>query len=163
MTRIFAKAVIILLAIIGFSSASFAQVPVTANLGVQITITGGCAIQNVNNVNFGTHSLLSANVDTTGSFEVVCTTGLPFSIALNGGGGGAINARRMIFGASTIGYQLYSDPARTLIWGETAGVDRVTGTGSGVAQLETVYARVPPQSTPVAGTYLDTVTISVYF
>jgi spore coat protein U-like protein len=163
MSRISAKAALFLFTIVGFPSESLAQVPVTANLGVQIIITGGCAIQNVSNVNFGTHSLLSANIDTTGSFEVVCTTGLPFSIALNGGGGGAINARRMIFGVSTIGYQLYSDAARTQVWGETAGVDRVTGTGSGVAQLQTVFARVPPQSTPVAGTYLDTVTISVYF
>jgi len=143
-------------------AAAQAQVA-TANLGVQIIITGGCAVQNVVGVNFGSVPLLTSNIDTTGSFDVVCTSGIPYSISLNGGGGGTVNARRMALSSTFIGYQLYSDPARSQVWGETLNVDRVIGTGSGTAQPQTVYARVPPQTTPAAGTYTDTVTISVNY
>lgn len=143
-------------------SAAQAQVA-TANLSVQIIITGGCAVQNVSGVNFGSFPLLTSNIDNTGSFDVVCTTGVPYSISLNGGGGGSIGARRMTTGSANIGYQLYSDAARTLVWGETLNVDRVIGTGNGAAQPQTVFARVPPQTTPAPGTYIDSVTISVNY
>ncbi len=57
-----------------FGPAAHAQVA-TANLSVQIIITGGCAVQNVSGVNFGSFPLLTSNIDNTGSFDVVCTTG----------------------------------------------------------------------------------------
>jgi len=133
----------------------------TANLGVQIEIVGGCVVQNVSDINFGSFPLLNVARDSTGTFDVMCTSGVPYSISLNGGGGGSIGARRMISGGSEIGYQLYSDPGRSVVWGETLSVDRVAGTGNGAAQPHTIYARVPIQTTPPIGIYNDTVMISV--
>jgi spore coat protein U-like protein len=156
-------AVVLLLAgLMSLTNAAFAQVA-TANLSVQITITAGCILQNVGNIDFGSHALLSSNIDATGSFEVLCTTGVPYTVSLDGGGGGSIGARRMETGGQQIGYQLYSNPGRSQVWGETLNVDRVAGTGSGAAQALTIYGRVPPQTTPLAGTYIDTVTITLNY
>ena len=47
--------------------------------------------------------------------------------------------------------------------GETAGVDTVAGTGSGVAQDIDVYGRVPANQTSSAGSFADTVTVTVTY
>ena len=49
------------------------------------------------------------------------------------------------------------------MWGTTIGTDTVTGTGNGTAQAITVYGRVPPQTTPPAATYNDTVNVTVTY
>jgi len=67
----------------------------------------------------------------------------------------------MVLGANSVAYQLYRDSGRTQVWGNTVGTDTVAGTGTGSAQPLTVYAIVPAQTTPPAGTYTDTVVVSV--
>src|SRR3546814_18752365 len=63
--------------------------------------------------------------------------------------------------SSYISYELYSNTGRTLRWGNTLNVDRVSATGAGTAQMFTVYGQVPAQTTPAAGTYADTVNVTV--
>ncbi|RUY19730.1 spore coat U domain-containing protein, partial [Mesorhizobium sp. M7A.F.Ca.US.001.04.2.1] len=57
----------------------------------------------------------------------------------------------------------YRDTGRTQPWGITVGTDTVAGTGNGNVQNLTVYGRVPPQTTPAAGVYTDTVAITVTY
>lgn len=45
----------------------------------------------------------------------------------------------------------------------TIGTDTLAGTGNGNVQNLTVYGRVPPQATPAAGVYTDTVAITVTY
>jgi len=61
-------------------------------------------------------------------------------------------------------YGLYKDIDRTQPWGDasTPG-STVSGTGSGANQTLTVYGRVPPQTTPSAGVYADTVVVTVTY
>ena len=66
-------------------------------------------------------------------------------------------------GGTPVNYNMYRDAARTLNWGETDTVDTVDATGTGSAVTHTVYGRVPPQATPAANTYTDTVTVTVNF
>ena len=60
-------------------------------------------------------------------------------------------------------YFLYRDVARSLNWGNTVGIDTVSGTGTGNAQSLTVYARVPASQSPVPGGYRDTIVAMVTF
>ncbi len=53
--------------------------------------------------------------------------------------------------------------ARTTVWGVTVGTDTVTGTATAHAQTLTVYGRVPPQTTPPAAVYNDTVNVTVTY
>ena len=67
-----------------------------------------------------------------------------------------------------INYELYLDAGRTQRWGNSLNppsTDTVTGTGTGSPQLPavTVYGRVPPQTTPSAGSYGDTITVNVTY
>ena len=87
--------------------------------------------------------------------------GAELDAGLNGGGN--INARRMVLGTGAVGYQLYSNATRTTVWGNTAGSNTVAGSGTGATQNYTVYGLVPAQTTPAAGTYQDTITVTVTY
>jgi spore coat protein U-like protein len=160
-------AAIIALASVVPASSIFAAVT-TTTFQVQITIVDECEISSVNNLNFGSHGVLSANIDVTTTFAVQCTLGTPFTIGLNEGvGSGATTATRRMTGPgpgfATIDYRLYRESTHTNIWGNDPGNDTVNGVGNGSAETFTIYGRVPPQVTPPAGLYLDTVTITVEF
>lgn len=134
----------------------------------QLIITPGCTIV-ANNLNFGTASGLAANLDASSTLQVTCTLNGAYTVALNGGTiTGNVSDRRMQKGAGPdqIGYQLYRDSGRTLVWGETpsrGGANVVAGTGDGLAQTLTVFGRVPAQAAKPPGAYLDTVTATITF
>lgn len=140
---------------------------VTNTMPVTITIQDACDISTApTTLDFGTAGPLMANVDSTSTISVTCTSGAGYNIGLDAGlndGGLGINARAMTDGTDFVGYQLYQDATRTNVWGETIGTDTVASTGTGGAQAFTVYGRVPPQATPPAGTYNDTVTVTVTY
>jgi spore coat protein U-like protein len=138
---------------------------VTNTMPVKIVIQNACNVTTTapTTLDFATQGPLVANVDQTATISVTCTTNAPYNVGLDGGGGNNINGRRMINGTNTVGYQLYQNSARSTVWGNTPGTDTVPGSGSGAAQTLTVYGRVPPQTTPPAGTYNDAVTVTVSY
>lgn len=138
---------------------------VTGNFNAQIVIQGECIIVTTNTLDFGTTGVLSSNIDQTTSFQVQCTNSTPYSVGLDAGTGAGASTllRRMTGGSDTIGYQMFSDPSRTVNWGDDVGVDTVAGVGTGSAQSLTIYGRVVPQATPEPDTYIDTVTIEVTY
>jgi len=137
----------------------------TSTFTVQMTVTSSCVINSASTLNFGSQGVLVANVDNTSILQVQCTNTTPYNIGLDAGtgSGATVAARKMTNGANTITYSLYSDNGRTTVWGNTMGTNTVAGTGSGAAQSYTVYGRVPPQTTPAAATYTDTITITVTY
>lgn len=138
----------------------------TANtdMNVKITIQDACdSTVTASDMDFSTAGPLTTKVDTTSTINVTCTKGATFTVGLDGGGAANINARVMSDGSgNTVGYQLYSDPARTTVWGNTAG-SMPSQTGTGTSQDITVYGEVPAQNTPPAGNYSDTVAVVVTY
>ena len=138
----------------------------TATFGVSITILKACAITSASAMAFGSNSnSLTTNTDTTSAISVLCTATTPYNIGLDQGttSGSTVASRKMVSGASTVNYALYSDAARTSNWGNTVGTDTVAGTGTGLPVATTVYGRVPVQTAPAAGAYTDTVTVTVTY
>ena len=137
----------------------------TSTFTVQMTVTSSCVINSASTLNFGSQGVLVANVDNTSTLQVQCTNTTPYNIGLDAGQGtgATVAVRKMTNGASTINYSLYSDSGRTTVWGNTVGTNTIAGTGSGGSQSYTVYGRVPPQTTPAAATYTDTITVTVTY
>lgn len=132
---------------------------------VSANVTNKCTV-NAGSLDFGTNSgLLNTVVNANAALSIQCSTGTAYHIGLNAGqhSGGSINARQMALGANTINYQLFRNAARTLIWGNTVGTNTVAGTGAGNTQNLTVYGSVPPQNTPPAGIYNDTIVVTVTY
>lgn len=132
---------------------------------VSATVTNNCTI-GATNLSFGAVGLIGAGINATSSLSVTCTNGDAWRISLNGGGSGNVAARVMqrTGGGGSVNYQLYTDSAHTLAWGDgSGGTTRATGTGTGLAQVVTVYGNVPAQTTPMPGSYGDTVTATIEF
>ncbi|WP_167514653.1 Csu type fimbrial protein [Mesorhizobium intechi] len=128
------------------------------------TINANCNVS-ATNVNFGSVGVLASNVDSTGSVTVRCTDSTPYNIGLSAGSGSGatVASRKMTNGVKTVTYSLYSDSGRTTVWGNTIGTNTSSGTGTGLDQAYTVYARAPAQTTPAPGTYTDTVVVTVTY
>jgi len=144
------------------SSFSVTSAPFT----VSANVVAGCTVS-AGDLNFGTASLLNSNVDSTSSVSVTCTSGLAYAVALSQGTttGGTTTTRLMKHAstASTVPYKMYSDAARTANWGNATS-DDVNGSGTGSAVNHTVFGRVPAQAVaPQAGSYSDTVTVTITY
>jgi spore coat protein U-like protein len=113
-------------------------------------------------------------VDSIGMFSLNCTrAGGPQNITINmaigpSGNNGSI-ANRVLRSASwpdLLQYNLYRDAARLSVWGQTAGVDTmaaavsVPNNGSQVASF-TIYGRMPGLQDVHAGTYGDTLSVTI--
>jgi spore coat protein U-like protein len=153
----------------------------TGNLTVTITIAEECTVNTDDNgtaanatIAFGSHGVLNENIDAAtaatgaGAVRIQCTDDTPFTIGLSAGANPStaadVNTRRMANGDTTefVSYQLYKEAARTSVWGN-AGADLVSDTATGQVQSYQVFGRVPPQDTPSADTYTDTVTVTVTY
>jgi spore coat protein U-like protein len=141
----------------------------TGSFDVQITIQESCVTTSASGstvLNFGTQTLLNANVDAAVNLSVQCTSGTDYDVTLDNG----LNTSRRMdstagagVGANIVDYELYSDSGRTTVFPTTAGTAPYPYTGTGTAQTITVYGRVAPQTTPPAGNYYDTVGITVTY
>jgi spore coat protein U-like protein len=136
----------------------YVTTPVTA------TVPTTCHVTAVT-LNFGTVGLIGANVDAPSTIGVQCSNNLPYTVALNGGQSGATDPtqRKMSKGAEQVTYGLYRDSARSLPWGSTAGTNTVPGNGNTTVQSLDVYGRIPAQTTPSPGLYVDTVVVTVSY
>ena len=145
----------------------------TATLSVSIVITASCTINPATLIFASTAgtSLITTAVNGSSTVSVTCTSGSPYSIAMDNGSNASGSQRRMSSGANFLNYNLYVDSAHTLPWSTatssttcTTTGDCYLGTGNGSAQTVNIYGVVPTTATaPPSGTYTDTVTMTITF
>jgi spore coat protein U-like protein len=91
-----------------------------------------------------------------------------YAIALTSGTG-SYAARQLASGADRLGYNLFKDSARTLVWGDgTSGTstlsDSYTLAVSPTVRAYPVYGRIPGgQNLTKVGTYGDSITVTVTY
>ena len=129
---------------------------------VTATVTSQCSVS-ASTLDFGTVGLLLANTDNTSTLTVQCASGVAYQVGLDNGQHATGNTRRLQGPGGLISYELYRNTTRTQRWGTTLNTDTVTGTGNGSNQGLTVFSRVPNQTTTSAGTYNDTITVTVTY
>jgi spore coat protein U-like protein len=139
----------------------------TGTFTVQAVINSACNVS-ATTLNFGAYNPGSATALTgTSTVSVYCTSGSPYTAALNvGTGGGTFSARTLLNGAATLDFNLYRDAAYAQIWGDgTASTFTVAGTGSGLltANTITVYGQIPVSQDKPTGTYTSTITVTVNY
>lgn len=163
-------------AIVGVSCAAIcaAFVAPSAHAGADCSISTPGA-------NFGTYDLLgSVADDTTAAITVTCSyvapggnTTVNYTIAAgNGLYGTSATTRKLGAGTARLGYNVYRDSARSQVLGTgTAGTVVATGsltvgTGSGNSTrtaTHTFYARSPAAQDVGAGTYLDSLVLTLTY
>lgn len=137
----------------------------TATIAVSATVLAYCTVT-ATPLAFGNYSPGVASTASS-SVIVLCTPGTAYDVGLDAGGGtGATVSARKMTGAvngSVLTYGLYATSARTAHWGNTAGTDTVTGSGSGLPQTLTVYGSIPANQPVPPGLYADTVTVTLTY
>ncbi|HEV2303422.1 MAG TPA: spore coat U domain-containing protein [Stellaceae bacterium] len=120
---------------------------------------------------FGIYVPFSSTAGTSaGTISVQCMglNGI-YTIALNAGinGGGNFSNRRMSNGVSYLGYQIYTDAAHTIVWGDGSGgtvTVSATCTPGICSNSYTTYGRIPgTQITATPGSYSDVTTVTVTY
>jgi spore coat protein U-like protein len=96
-----------------------------------------------------------------GTVQYTCSSSTWAYLAFSGGSSGDVNARQMVGPSDRLSYNLYKDAATTSVWGETFGTALVTqlGTSGSIP----VYGSIPPRLDVAAGTYADTLTLTIFF
>jgi spore coat protein U-like protein len=146
----------------------------TVGFYVYATVNTNCNVGTSNTLAFGTASIVSHAATATGSISVQCTSGTPYAIGLDNGTHASGSQRRMYSAATGgyVNYGIYVDANLTQPWSAAtssttctngAGTCYTAGVGSGAFQSVPVYGNVPQQPTVRAGSYSDTVTVSVYY
>jgi len=146
----------------------------SATFQVKLTVTAACSVTAgaTSDISLGSVASTATNVAGSNSIKVTCTKSTPYSIGLRPSNGNSAGAGVMLRAGGTAGvaadevaYNLYSNLAHTAVWGNdvTAGTGNVVlGTGSGAEASHTVYA-VAPSANSAAGTYADTVTVTINY
>lgn len=130
-------------------------------------------------VAFGAYSVFTAtNDDSTGTVVVTCTkTGsdpsgtitVNYEIELGPGGSGNVTQRTMQSGVNTLNYNLYTNNARSQLWGNGVDAPSVSNSFSlsnatpSRNRSHTVYGRIPPLQDAAVGNYLDNVLVTIQY
>ena len=153
------------LALIFASAPSALAATDTDTMTITATVISSCNVT-ANDLAFGDYDpVASSPLAVATTIDVVCTNGTAYVVALDEGlGSGATTAvRKLTDGAETLNYGLFQDAAHTDSWGDNDGVDTVAAVGAGVVQTHDVYGLIPANQTAPAGSYEDTVTVTVTY
>jgi spore coat protein U domain-containing protein, fimbrial subunit CupE1/2/3/6 len=143
-------------------ATAFNSFPFTATA----TVLPNCRAYTTTDLDFGSiPGLITTNTDQISTIGMTCTGRTAWNVGLNNGQNASGNIRRMRLGATGnyVAYELYTNPGRTIRWGNTINTDTIPGTGTGLAQSLTVYGRVPAPQTVPSGSYSDIITVTVTY
>lgn len=135
----------------------------TATIAVTASIVSLCTITALP-LAFGPYAYAVVAAQTT--VTVTCTAASPYNVGLNlgTGSGSTLSLREMTSLTSTLlGYNLFQDAAHGTVWGPTIGTNTVTGTGTGLPQILTVYGQIAAAEYSATGVYTDTVTATITY
>jgi spore coat protein U domain-containing protein, fimbrial subunit CupE1/2/3/6 len=135
---------------------------------ITATISAECNVS-TSALNFGNYDPVSANattpLDATTAVNVYCTAQTPVTVALNNGLWVTGSTRRLKSAAGNfLTYDMYKDAARTTVWNATnlnsgTSTSKLTPINNGF----TVYGRLMAGQDIPAGSYSDTVTVTVNY
>jgi spore coat protein U-like protein len=139
----------------------------TTTFQVTATVNDACTVS-ATDLAFGVYDPSAADNEKTSTITVTCTKGTDYDIGLNEGAasGATVTTRQMLDTVSSdlINYSLYSDASRTVNWGNTVGTETVhVGSATGAAENHTVYGKIPTGQYVTAGSYSDTITVTVTY
>lgn len=151
-----------ILVVVLAATVSFAQIPAafagsdTAVLNVRASVIGSGRIQNVADITHTDYDPTNAATpnDATGAVTVSATKGMTYKIHIS-------NDRAMTNGTETLNYEIYADPARTTVWGDTYALAESYTSTTNAPSAKTIYSRIPVLQNVPGGVYNDTVTITL--
>jgi spore coat protein U-like protein len=154
---LFALAAIVL-ALLGAGASAQTR---TGQFAVRANVQKDCQVITVD-LDFGTYRADTAASGQT-PLQLKCTPGTKASISLSGGTSGNPQARTMVSGTYTLGYQLYRDAAHQDPINTNGIAFEAQPPHGGQLETFTVYGQIPAGQNAAAGNYVDTIQVTVQF
>lgn len=151
---------VLLFALLAAIPSAASAATATTSFIVSATVAETCTVSAAA-LDFGSYAVASASAATT-TVTVTCTNGTTYHVALDDGGNFTTTRRMVSGGTNFLEYELYTDAGHATRWGSTDLTD-VDGTGDGSAQALTVYGLVPSGQFVAAGSYSDTINVTVTY
>lgn len=136
---------------------------------VGAAILGDCSVS-ASGVAFGVYDpSVPTALTSTGTISVSCTlvtNATSVAIDLSSGTSGSFSTRTLSNGIDILNYNLFQDIAQTMIWGDgTGGSTEFSGkvTPGRPTLTATVYGLLPASQDVGAGSFLDTITVTVNY
>ena len=164
----FDRKLIIVMTVFAAISAGREAAAVTSatTLSVGATVLSGCTVSTLPLL-FGNYNpVVGSALDLSTTVTAFCTTGTPFNIGFDQGGGASasIASRKMTSpGSDVMNYTLYREAGRTTLWGNTVGTDTVAATAGVLPTVLTVYGRVFANQNVPSGIYADIVNVTLTY
>ncbi len=135
-----------------------------------------CTTVTSQSIVFGTYSALDGtSADSNGSVRITCTGRGLFSadigvVSISAGSSTSFTNRTLVNGGQRLFYNLYTDAARSRVFGDGTGNTGTVGFsagggllgGPGTATIQ-VYARMPARQDVAPGQYIDTLIVTVTY
>ena len=152
-----------------------------AGLGAVIALTSASAMADCTTVTsqsivFGTYSALGGTpVDSSGSVRVSCTGRCLLSadvgvVSISAGSSASFTNRTLVNGGQRLFYNLYTDAARSSVFGDGTGNTATVGFSAGGGLLGgpstatvPIYGRIPARQDVAPGQYIDTLIVTVTY
>ena len=155
----------------GLGATSYAATD-TATMAVSTSVSMSCTIT-AGAMTFASYDpTASVDNDATATITSTCTSGGAAVITMSAGSRAqagstdAIPLRAMFNGSEgspeDLDYYLYSDSAGGTVWGNTSGTGKSI-TADGTAQNFIAYGRIPKNQTVAAGTFNDSVAVTLTY
>jgi spore coat protein U domain-containing protein, fimbrial subunit CupE1/2/3/6 len=142
----------------------------TGTLAISADVANNCVIGSSPAVNFSSYDPIvgnaSSDLDVNGTLTLTCTQGAVATIAMDTGANASHaigTTRAMANGSNYLSYELYSDSGLSTVWGTGGSAVTEPAAPSDAAVNYTVYGKVPAGQDVPAGSYSDTVNVTVNF
>lgn len=116
---------------------------------------------------FGTYNVFSPTpLDSTATITYSCNGNADITISLDKGGASTFATRRVLKGAEQLLYNLYPSAAYGTIWGDGTSSTFLysrNNVPNNSAQTLTIFGRMPAGQDVTAGSYSNTVTVTINY
>ncbi|KKO43884.1 spore coat protein, partial [Arsukibacterium sp. MJ3] len=133
---------------------------------VTATVEDTCSIS-ATNLAFGLYDPAADHVNGTSTITATCTENTTYDIGLDAGvhsASATTTTRAMRAGSSDyLDYELYQDSNRDTVWGNVIDTNTLQKTSPGGDEIHTVFGRIPGGQFVPAGSYSDTITVTITY
>jgi spore coat protein U-like protein len=160
------KKILSMASILALTSGSLFANTDSSDFKVTATVESSCEIKSASELAFGDYDPLATDAkEATNTIQITCSSGTAYSVGLNGGNEGDVNARKMANGDDKLTYAIYLDSDKETVWGETEGTDTIDGTAESSSDTIdlTGYGVLDSEQDVPAGDYEDTITAIVSY
>ncbi len=115
-------------------------------------------------MSFGSYDVFAINhTDSVGTLTVNCSVETPYTLKLDPNSSGNFSERKMSNSTDFLTYNLYSDVARTLVWGDGTNSSVTISGQTGTTEQHPFYGRIPAKQNVSVGDYSDIITVTIVF